>query len=35
MIGLEDSGCLFTLQSHSEAITTMFIDQTTVLVSGR
>ena len=23
VIGLEDSGCLFILQSHSEAITTM------------
>lgn len=35
VIGLEDSGCLFTLQSHSEAITTMYTDQTTGLVSAR
>ncbi|OWK04963.1 hypothetical protein Celaphus_00002551 [Cervus elaphus hippelaphus] len=35
VIGLEDSGCLFSLQSHSEAIVTMYTDQTTVLVRGR
>lgn len=26
VISLEDSGCLFTLQSHSEAIKTMYTD---------
>ena len=26
VMGLEDSGCLFTLQSHSEAIKTMYTD---------
>ncbi|XP_066207750.1 sterol regulatory element-binding protein cleavage-activating protein isoform X3 [Saccopteryx leptura] len=31
---LEDSGCLFTLQGHSGAITTVYIDQTMVLASG-
>ncbi|XP_021574853.1 sterol regulatory element-binding protein cleavage-activating protein isoform X1 [Carlito syrichta] len=31
---LEDSCCLFTLQGHSGAITTVYIDQTMVLASG-
>uniref|UniRef100_A0A2K5C1M8 SCAP beta-propeller domain-containing protein n=1 Tax=Aotus nancymaae TaxID=37293 RepID=A0A2K5C1M8_AOTNA len=31
---LEDSCCLFTLQGHSGAITTVYIDQTMVLPSG-
>ncbi|KAM5292999.1 sterol regulatory element-binding protein cleavage-activating protein [Ctenodactylus gundi] len=31
---LEDSCCLFTLQGHSGAITSVYIDQTMVLASG-
>ncbi|XP_073086609.1 sterol regulatory element-binding protein cleavage-activating protein isoform X1 [Manis javanica] len=31
---LEDSCCLFTLQGHSGAITTVYMDQTMVLASG-
>ncbi|KAK7800695.1 hypothetical protein U0070_022267, partial [Myodes glareolus] len=31
---LEDSCCLYTLQGHSGAITTVYIDQTMVLASG-
>ncbi|KAK2099857.1 hypothetical protein P7K49_021205 [Saguinus oedipus] len=31
---LEDSCCLFTLQGHSGAITTVYIDRTMVLASG-
>ncbi|XP_075403369.1 sterol regulatory element-binding protein cleavage-activating protein isoform X2 [Tenrec ecaudatus] len=31
---LEDSCCLFTLQGHSGAVTTVYIDQTMVLASG-